>query len=58
VGDRFSPAVSGAAFEELDSFLKLGNGNVRETARVCLIRYIFDAVAGEILPISHPNPAE
>jgi hypothetical protein len=46
------------AFEELDRLLKLGNGNLRKTTGVRLIRHIFDAITRETLPVSDPNPAE
>src|ERR1700686_1721636 len=63
VKDGLGPAVTAAAFEELNSLPELGDGNVRKAARSGLIRRILDAIrlAGihcEVLPVTDPYAAE
>ncbi len=51
-------AVVSLALEILDGALEIGAGNVGKAIGGGLVRNVFDAVAGERLPVADPDPAE
>jgi hypothetical protein len=54
----FGPAIAFAVFEILHRFLEIGARNIGEAASGGLPWSVFDAIAGEAIPVTDPHPAK